>query len=326
MPEVLCIGEFLIDFVSIELDKPIGECREFIKAAGGAPANVAVGLSILDIRTGFIGKVGGDDFGYFLRNILIEHNVDVEYLVLDRDIRTTLAFIATRSDGGKSILFYRNPGADMMLTADEIDIQYIKSARILHFGSVSMSSGPSREATFHAIKTARKNNITTSFDPNLRMSLWESEHQAKTIVLEAVRFSDIVKCNMGELEIITGTPEWQKGADKLLDMGAKLVVITDAEKGCYFKNGVVTGSVPAFSVNPVDSLGAGDSFTASLLYKILRENIVRNLNKVEEKNLYEIVRFSNAAGAMATLKKGAIPTLPRVADIERFIEENETSV
>ena len=326
MPEVLCTGEFVIDFVSIELDKPIGECREFIKAAGGAPANVAVGLSILGIRTGFIGKVGRDDFGYFLRNILIEHSVDVEYLVLDRDIRTTLAFIATRSDGGKSILFYRNPGADMMLTADEIDIQYIKSAKILHFGSVSMSSGPSREATFHAIKTARKNNITTSFDPNLRMSLWESEHQAKTIVLEAVRFSDIVKCNMGELEILTGTQEWQKGADKFLDMGAKLVVITDAEKGCYFHNSVVAGSVPAFNINPVDSLGAGDSFMASLLYQILQKNIVGNINKIAEEDLYEIVSFANAAGAIATLKRGAIPSLPGVGDIERFIEENETNV
>ncbi len=326
MPEVLCTGEFVIDFVSIELDKPIGECREFIKAAGGAPANVAVGLSMLGIKSGFIGKVGRDDFGYFLNNILVEHNVEVEHLVLDRDVRTTLAFIATRSDGGKSILFFRNPGADMMLTTDEIDIQYIKSARILHFGSVSMSSGPSREATFHAMKTARKNNITTSFDPNLRMSLWESEHQAKTIVLEAVRFSDIVKCNMGELKILTSTQEWQKGSDKILDMGVKLVVITDAEKGCYFSNGVVVGSVPAFNVNPVDSLGAGDSFMSSLLYKILQKNIVRTLNKVEEKDLYEIVRFSNAAGAIATLKKGAIPSLPGVADIERFIEENETSV
>ncbi len=323
MPEVLCIGECLIDFVSEELDKSISECREFRKAAGGAPANVAVGLSKLGIKSGFIGKVGQDDFGYFLRDTLLKHKVNIEYLILDRNVRTTLAFIATRSDGGKSILFYRNPGADMMLRDEEINTEYIKSATILHFGSVSMSQMPSREATFFTLSVARKNNIITSFDPNLRISLWESEEQAKEIVLEAIRFVDILKCNVEELQILTGSSDWQEGTRYILDMGVKLVVVTDAKKGCYFDNGVIKGSVPSFDVNPIDSLGAGDSFMSALLYMMVKKNIAPDLNKVGEKNLYDILRFANAAGAIATLKKGAIPSLPGIARIEKFMSEEQ---
>jgi len=211
----------------------------------------------------------------------------------------------------------------MMLKADEIDTQYIKTSKILHFGSVSMSSESSREATFYAVDTARKNNVTTSFDPNLRLSLWESKQQAVEIVLEGIRFSDILKCNMEEIEILTSIQDWQKGTSKIIDMGVRLVVVTDAKKGCYFNNGVIRGFVPAFDVSPVDSLGAGDSFMSCLLYMIVKENLVGNFDKIEEDKLYDMLRFSNAAGALATLKKGAIPSFPSVADIEIFIKENK---
>ena len=324
MPEVICIGECLIDFVSKELDKPIGECREFKKAAGGAPANVAVGLAKLGIESGLIGKVGQDDFGHFLQNTLIKHNVNMDNFILDKDVRTTLAFIATRSDGGKSILFYRNPGADMMLRVDNIDIDFVKTARILHLGSVSMSQEPSRKATFYAIEVARKSGVTISLDPNLRLSLWPSQKQAKEIVLEAIKQCDILKCNMEEIQILTETERWQEGTNKILDMGVKLVVVTDADKGCYYNNYTLSGAVPSFDVNPIDFLGAGDSFTSALLYMILKKNMLPSLQEVNGKELYTALEFANAVGAIATLKKGAIPSLPGVLQIQRFIRKNKT--
>ena len=169
MPKALCIGELLIDFVSTTPDVTLAEAPGFVKAPGGAPANVAVGLAKLGIDAGFIGKVGADAFGDFLRETLQQNSVDTAYLIAGETSRTTLAFVATRSDGMKDITFYRHPGADIQLSPDDIDTDYVQSAELFHYGSVSLSHSPSREATLQTIQAAKASGAMLSYDPNLRL-------------------------------------------------------------------------------------------------------------------------------------------------------------
>ena len=169
MPKALCIGELLIDFVSTTPDVTLAEAPGFVKAPGGAPANVAVGLAKLGVDAGFIGKVGADPFGDFLTETLQQNNVDTTYLIAGETSRTTLAFVATRSDGMKDITFYRHPGADIQLSPNEIDADYIHSAELFHYGSVSLSHSPTREATLKAIQCAKSAGAFISYDPNLRV-------------------------------------------------------------------------------------------------------------------------------------------------------------
>ena len=193
MPKALCIGELLIDFVSTTPDVTLAEAPGFVKAPGGAPANVAVGLAKLGMDAGFIGKVGADAFGDFLRETLQENSVNTDYLIAGEGSRTTLAFVATRSDGMKDITFYRHPGADIQLAPDEIDTAYLESAKLFHYGSVSLSHSPSREATLHAIQSAKAGGAMLSYDPNLRLMLWDNANDAKHWIWEVMPYADIVK-------------------------------------------------------------------------------------------------------------------------------------
>jgi len=315
----ITIGELLIDFVSTTVDLPLEECPAFHKAPGGAPANVAVGLAKLGVEAGFIGKVGDDPFGRFLKRTLEEHGVDTSNLLLDKGVRTTLAFVANRSDGRKEIAFYRHPGADMMLRPEEIDPEYIASADLLHFGSVSLSRSPSREATLKAVRIAREKGLFISYDPNLRLNLWEGPREAKYWIWEAMPFAHVAKLAEEEWEFITDTPSLEEGSERILEAGPKLVVVTRGEKGCYFDNGKARGYVEGFEVDVVDPLGAGDSFVAAMLYALMERDLMGRLSELGEAELREVMRFANAAGALATLKVGVIPALPTKEEIEEFL-------
>ena len=316
MPKALCIGELLIDFVSTTPDVTLAEAPGFVKAPGGAPANVAVGLAKLGMDAGFIGKVGADAFGDFLRETLQQNSVNTDYLISGEGSRTTLAFVATRSDGMKDITFYRHPGADIQLLPDEINIDYVQSAELLHYGSVSLSHSPSREATLHAIQSARAGGARLSYDPNLRLMLWDNATDAKRWIWEVMPYADVVKISEEEWEFVTGDADLEQGIKRILGLGVKLLVVTLGERGCYYTNGFAEGFVDGFIVNVVDTLGAGDAFVAAMLTQ-LRQYM--DLTALEKDQLDPIMRYANAAGALATQKVGVIPALPTPADIEGFL-------
>lgn len=316
MPQAISIGELLIDFVSMSTDVGLAECPGFFKAPGGAPANVAVGLAKLGVSSGFIGKVGDDPFGVFLRNTLTSNAVDTQYLISGCGVRTTLAFVATRSDGQKDITFYRNPGADILLEPNEIDTNYIISAQLFHYGSVSLSHSPSREATIKAIDTAKEAGLFMSYDPNLRLMLWDDPKDAKRWIWEVMPRADVAKLAEEEWEFITDTSDLAKGSQKILDVGVKLVVVTRGERGCYYDNGHSRGYVDGFKVDVTDPLGAGDGFVAAMLMQLLGKSDL----DLDNDTLRDIMTYANAAGALTTQTVGVIPALPTAEQIEQFLE------
>jgi fructokinase len=316
LPQALCIGELLIDFVSTTTDTTLADCPGFHKAPGGAPANVAVGLAKLGVSSGFIGKVGDDPFGEFLRKTLEDVSVDTTYLLTGENVRTTLAFVATRSDGKKDIAFWRNPGADMLLEPEEIDPAYITSAEVFHYGSISLGKLPSREATMRAIQIARKNGLLMSYDPNLRLSLWDSAEEAKRRIWEVMPHAQMVKCAEEEWEFITDTKDFEEGAAEILDKGPSLVVVTRGADGCYFDNGTARGEAPSFKVEVADTLGAGDGFVAGMLSKLMK---CPTLSGLKENELRDIMTYANACGALTCTKVGVIPALPTAGEVEGFL-------
>ena len=316
MPKALCIGELLIDFVSTTPDVTLAEAPGFVKAPGGAPANVAVGLAKLGVDAGFIGKVGADPFGDFLTETLQQNNVDTTYLIAGETSRTTLAFVATRSDGMKDITFYRHPGADIQLSPDEIDVDYIHSTELFHYGSVSLSHSPTREATLKAIQCAKSTGAFISYDPNLRLMLWGNADDAKHWIWEVMSHADVVKISEEEWEFVTGDIELKQGIERILGLGVKLLVVTLGERGCYYTNGNVEGSVDGFAVEVVDTLGAGDAFVAAMLTQLMTH---ANIESLEKDKFDAIMQYANAAGALATQKVGVIPALPTHSEIEQFL-------
>ena len=320
MPKALCIGELLIDFVSTTVDVTLAEAPGFAKAAGGATANVAVGLAKLGVDSGFIGKIGDEPFGDFLRETLEQNCVDTSQLISEADRRTTLAFVATRSDGAKDILFYRNPGADILLRPDEIDEAYVQSANVFHYGSCSLSHQPVRDATLRAIQYAKDASAFMSYDPNLRLVMWNAPEDAKHWIWEVMPYANVVKAAEEEWEFITDTPELENGSERILETGVELVIVTLGEHGCYYNNGSHQGYVDGFKVEVVDPLGAGDGFVAAMLTQIMRSaGGVKKLLELDDNQLQRIMKYANAAGALTTQKIGVIPALPTPSEIETFL-------
>ncbi len=320
MPKALCIGELLIDFVSTTVDVTLAEAPGFARAAGGATANVAVGLAKLGVDSGFIGKIGAEPFGDFLRETLEQSSVDTTNLISEASRRTTLAFVATRSDGAKDILFYRNPGADILLRPDEIDKVYVQSAEVFHYGSCSLSHQPVRDATVRAIRYAKDGGAFISYDPNLRLMMWEAPEEAKHWIWEVMPYANVVKAADEEWEFITDTPELESGSERILKTGVELVIVTLGEHGCYYNNGSHQGYVDGFRVEVVDPLGAGDGFVAAMLTQIMNSaGGVGELPTFGDNQLQEMMRYANAAGALTTQKIGVIPALPTASEIETFL-------
>ena len=320
MPKALCIGELLIDFVSTTVDVTLAEAPGFAKAAGGATANVAVGLAKLGVDSGFIGKIGDEPFGDFLRETLEQNCVDTSQLISEADRRTTLAFVATRSDGAKDILFYRNPGADILLRPDEIDEAYVQSADVFHYGSCSLSHQPVRDATLRAIQYAKDAGAFMSYDPNLRLMMWDAPEDAKHWIWKVIPYANVVKAAEEEWEFITDTPELENGSERILEAGVELVIVTLGEHGCYYNNGSHQGYVDGFKVEVVDPLGAGDGFVAAMLTQIMRSaGGVKKLLELDDNQLQRIMKYANAAGALTTQKIGVIPALPIPSEIETFL-------
>jgi len=320
--EIISLGEAIIDFVSLESGVSLIESPGFEKAAGGGPANVAVGVARLGIRSGFMGKVGDDEFGYFLAKVLKDNDVDISALIYEPKVKTGLAFVSLKKDGERDFMFYRDPSADMLLSCEEINSEYIRKARIFHFGSISLISEPSKSATLKAVEIAKEEGILISYDPNMRLSLWENEDQAKEEIEEGLKWADVVKIDQGELEFITGTSNLRKGSNKILGYGAELVVVTLGKDGCYYNNRNKESSLNGFKVKAVDATGAGDGFVAGMLVGLVEgDDTGRKKVEIKEDALDSVMKFANAVGAVTTLRKGAIPALPRRNEVFDFIDK-----
>lgn len=313
---IVCFGEMLIDFVPDIAGVSLAESQGFVKAPGGAPANVACAISKLGAKASFVGKVGKDEFGYMLVDILKQNGVNSDGVCFDEHARTALAFVTLKHDGEREFMFYRNPSADMLLKESELNMELIKQAKIFHYGSISLITEPCRSAHLAAMKVAKEAGVLLSYDPNVRLPLWPSPEAAREGIMSIWKEADFIKVSDDEVGFLT-----QKDCDNedvvmsLWHDGLKLLVVTDGEKGCRYVTKKFKGKVGGFSVKAVDTTGAGDSFVGSLLVSIAKDNSIFE----DEGKLKEALKFANACGAICTTQKGAIPALPTPADAQALI-------
>ena len=321
MPDVVCLGELLIDFVPTVTGTSLIDAPAFKKAPGGAPANVAVGLARLGVPSAFMGKVGDDPFGHFLAQTLAEAGVEIGPLRFTDRARTALAFVSLRADGEREFMFYRHPSADMLFTPDEVDRAALGAARALHYGSISLIGEPSRSATLHAIAVAREAGCLISCDPNLRLALWADREAAGDGLRLAIAEAEVVKISDEELRFLTGSDDPAAARRQLWHDRLALMVVTLGSAGCVYFTPQCEGVVVGFGVAAVDATGAGDGFVAGLLQGLIAERALVG----DEGRLRELCRFANAVGAITTTERGAIPALPTRERVLAFLERQPGS-
>ncbi|XP_076949938.1 putative fructokinase-6, chloroplastic isoform X1 [Bidens hawaiensis] len=305
---VVCFGEMLIDFVPTINGLALAEAPAFKKAPGGAPANVAVGIARLDGSSAFIGKVGEDEFGYMLADILKQNNVNNEGMRFDPGARTALAFVTLKNNGEREFMFYRNPSADMLLEESELDLDLIRKAKIFHYGSISLITEPCKSAHIAATKAAKEAGVLLSYDPNLRLPLWPSAESAREGILSIWDTADIIKISEEEIVFLTNgeDPYDDNVVRKLYHPNLKLLLVTEGPDGCRYYTKEFSGRVKGLKVEPVDTTGAGDAFVAGVLSKLAADVSLLK----DEHRLREALSFANACGAITVTERGAIPALP----------------
>lgn len=314
--DVIALGELLIDF-TMNGQSEQGN-NMFEACPGGAPCNVLALLNKMGKKTAFIGKVGKDQFGALLRDTITEAGIDASNLMVDENVNTTLAFVHTFPDGDREFSFYRNPGADMMLTADEVNPEVVKDTKVFHFGTLSMTHEGVREATKKAVETAKANGCHVSFDPNLRPPLWSSLDLAKEQMEYGFGKCDILKISDNEIQFVSGKEDYDEGIAYLQETyNIPLILLTMGKDGsrAYYKGMRVER--PGFSVKAIETTGAGDTFCGSSL-NYLVDHDCENLT---EEQLGEMLTFANAAAALVTTKKGAIKAMPVKEEVLELIQK-----
>ncbi|KAB2611909.1 fructokinase-5 [Pyrus ussuriensis x Pyrus communis] len=319
-PLIVAFGEMLIDFVPDTAGVSLAESTGFLKAAGGAPANVACAITKLGGKSAFVGKVGDDEFGHMLINILKKNGVNAEGVCVDKHARTALAFVTLKNDGEREFMFYRNPSADMLLKDSELNMGLIKQAKIFHYGSISLIAEPCRSAHMAAMKAAKEAGVLLSYDPNVRLPLWPSADAARQEIKSIWNQADFIKVSDDEVNFLTqGDSEKEDVVLSLWHDNLKLLVVTDGEKGCRYYTKKFKGKVAGFSVKAVDTTGAGDSFVGSFLLSMANDMSIFE----DEAKLKEALSFANACGAICTTQKGAIPALPTQSDARELISKSK---
>lgn len=312
MAELLSTGELLIDFT------PAAKTEDgrlpFVRNPGGAPANVAVQAKRAGVSSGFLGRVGKDMFGDFLVETLKACGVETAGLSQDPDCATTLAFVQLNDQGDRDFSFYRNPGADTRLSFDEVDLSLLDRCKLFCFGSLLLTTEPSRTAVPKLVEYARAHGKITAYDPNWRPALWADQAQGVKQMQSLIGMADIMKVSDEELALLTGRDSLEEGAKELLSQGVSLVVVTRGPKGC-------AAFAPGFSLERntydtrvVDTTGSGDSFFGALLAKIIQSG--KRPGELTREELGEFLDFANAAGATCAAKTGAIPAIPDLETIE----------
>ncbi len=323
--DIVCLGELLVDMFPAELGLRLVQVSAFRPKPGGAPANVAVAAARLGAQSAFIGKVGDDAFGHHLAKVLHAESVDVRGICYDAQARTTMAFIAMPDENTSEFVFYRNPGADMLLRPDELAVDLLRSTRAFHFGSISLIDQPSRNATLEAAQIARQTGALVSFDVNYRPSLWPGPQVARERIMETMPLANLIKVNEVELCLLTGGDLSQVEGNldvlsgELLAHGPGMCVVTLGSKGSFFRIADGSELVPAFPVKAVDATGCGDGFVAGLLCQLVRGPW---RDQLTVRRMRQAMRYANAVGALTSLTQGVIPALPTAAQVDDFLDRH----
>ena len=318
MFDVTALGELLIDFAPKSTDA--AGYPTLAANTGGAPGNFLAALNKYGCSVAMLGKVGDDMFGRLLLNTLNTAGIETRGVIVDPDQFTTLAFVSLDASGNRDFSFARKPGADTCLTPDELDQALIADSRVFHFGTLSLTDDPAREATRRAIALAKQHGRLISLDPNLRKPLWPSMDAAREAIEWSLRQADIVKISDEEIEFMWGI-EPEAGAQKLLDeYGASLVYATLGPKGCHVanRNGATTVASPT-GIHVVDTTGAGDIFGGSAMSHFLKLNKAPGDVTVEE--LAAITRFACTAASLSTQRHGGISSVPELSEVEAKLAE-----
>ncbi len=323
MPVIVTLGECLIDFVAAEAGPPLRGVQSFVRAAGGAPANVAVGVARQGVASGFVGAFGRDAFGAYLHDLLRCEGVDCAQTQIV-DAPTALAFVSLDADGEREFLFYRDRAADLMLDGAALDPAYIAGARALHIGSLSLTGAAAGDATRRAVAIARAADVAVSYDPNLRPALWPDTETMCAAALSLLREATIVKINEDELPILSGLADPDAGIARLVACGPPIVVVTLGSAGCRYHWYGKTGTIAAYPGAAIDTTGAGDGFMAGLLVALTpRLSGPRDaLAAMTAGEIAKCLLRASATAALTTTVRGAIPALPSRAAVDALIANN----
>ena len=307
MFDITAFGELLIDYT------PAGKSPAgmdlFEQNPGGAPANVLACASKLGQKTAFIGKIGVDMQGQFLRKTLQDANINTAGLISDENFFTTLAFVSLSGNGERGFSFARKPGADTQILSEDVDLSIIRSSRIFHFGSLSLTDSPARETTIFALEEAKKANCIISYDPNYRPLLWKSKEHAKEQMRSVLPYVDLIKLSDEETELITDQTDPEAAAKHLINSGIKIAAVTLGKNGVLIATKDGCEVIPGIPVDAIDTTGAGDAFWGAFLFSI------GQLGEIDFSRIREIAKFANAAAAYCVTKRGAIPAMPQLSDI-----------
>ena len=307
--DILTIGEVLIDLTQTGRDEK--GIPQFAANPGGAPANLAVAASRLGAKTAFIGKVGADGFGRYLSDVLTQNGVDASGVAVDRQHPTTMAVVSVDASGERDFSFYRGANADVMLSSEDIPDAALEGAKIVHFGSVSLTADPSRSATLDAVRRAKAMGKTITYDPNYRANLWPDQDTAVAQMKAPLDLVDILKVSDEELPLLTGTTDCEAGTAQLAAHGIGLIFVTLGPDGVFYRMGDKTGHVAGVPCRVGDTNGAGDTFFGAALSKLCKED----LPALTVEKLEGILAFANKAASITTSRHGAIPAMPTLAEM-----------
>lgn len=310
MKKLLAIGEALIDMIPSNTGR-IMDVNNFTPKVGGAPLNVCGAYTKLGGSSNIITMLGKDPFGDKIVNELIGFGINTDYVKRTNAANTSLAFVALDENANREFSFYRNMGADMLMSEDDVDKNWFMDAYALHFCSVSLGDFPMRRAHNKAIKYAKENGLIVSFDPNVRLPLFDDHEYLKNVIHEYIQYADILKISDEEVEFIFGNKDIEENLDYLFDQGVKLLVYTSGKDGAvaYTKN--VVAHSKGIKVNAVDTTGAGDGFIGCLLYQMAKENVdLEQINILTEEQLKTYLDLSNKFCSISVTKEGAIASYP----------------
>ena len=319
--DVVALGELLIDFT--ESGKSSDGMRLFEQNPGGAPANMLTAVSRFGWKTALIAKVGDDMHGRFLIETLEKEGIATDAVIRDPKQFTTLAFVGLDSNGERTFSFARKPGADTMLRDDELDMELLTNCKVFHFGSLSLTDEPARSATQKAVRTAKDSGAVISYDPNYRASLWPDVDTAVEMMKSAVPFADVLKVSDEESFLLTGCKDPEEAAEKLLAMGPKLVAVTLGSEGAFLVGNGIKEKIPAFSVQSIDTTGAGDSFWGGFIGSFL--TLGKKVEEMTREDLQKCAITGNAFAALCVQKRGGIPSIPTKKEVEEFLQTPENT-
>lgn len=318
MLDVVALGELLIDFTCVEQDAqgfPVMAAHP-----GGAPANFLAALAKFGDKTALLGKVGSDSFGHLLHDTLVGAGICTDGLVIDDTVFTTLAFVTLDASGDRSFSFARKPGADTQLSYEELNLSLIEQAKMFHFGSLSLTHEPARNATRQAVKYAKYLGKLVTFDPNLRLPLWADPETAKSEILWGLAQADVVKLSDEEVRFLFDMEPAEGAAHIRSRFGSKLVFVTCGEKGCWYENPLARGHVDTpRGIEVHDTTGAGDIFGGSAVWKMLQ--IGKNPGRLTNAELMEITRFACTAATLSTRNPGGISSIPDYEEVSQLLSD-----